>query len=384
MQKHHQTGLMLAIVLTLSACSGSSNLSSMVPDRRPDYRSSSMENALEVPPDLRDAAIDSRYNIPDMNPSAVASYNAYNDERVQRNQRGFIKVLPPLQGVEVVEQSGELPYIVVNTAPEDVWQMVKRYWNQNGIRLAVDNPSIGIMETDWLLNKAALPSTGISGVLDSLLGFVSDTGERDRYRIRFSRNGVGQTIVTLIYTQSVEKAEYEGIGKGELSGYSWQLSDNQNPELQLEMTRRIALYIANELQRQGKMGQATDRQAQTFAQLGQTQNGLNILVFNGSYDQAWRALGNALDNASFAIEQTDYNNGTYRVQYSPQSNAKKTGLWDKLWGSSDDSEQNAQPYYLVRLADQNGQAIAIVQNNDGSNAAPEAARQILEAVYTTL
>lgn len=388
MQKHIKLGMTAVTVLGLTACGSSSNLSDMIPDRRPDYRTSSMENALEVPPDLLGATIDSQYNIPDLNPSAIASYNAYAADRVQRNQRGLIEVLPPLDGVDVVENSGQLPYIVVNAPAEVVWRAVKRYWNQNGIRLATEDPAIGIMETDWLLNQADLPSTGVGGFLDSLLGFVSDTGERDRYRIRFGRNASGQTVVTLVYTQSVEKAVYDGVSTREASGYTWQVSDNDNPELQLEMTRRLAIYVANELRRQGQVSneQTQQNSASRFVELGQLQNGNSVLVFNGSYDQAWRALGIGLDNASFAIQNADFNNGAYRVQYQPQSQAQADpGLWDKLWGNTkQESTYDNQPIYLVRLADQGEQSIALVQNADGSNAAPDQATQILEAIYATL
>lgn len=388
MQKHTKLGMTMAVALGLTACGSGGNLSKMIPDRRPDYRTSSIENALEVPPDLTGATIDSQYSIPDFNPSAIANYNLYTEDRIQRNQRGMIEVLPPLEGVDVIENNGQLPYIVVNAPAEVVWRAVKRYWNQNGIRLAVEEPTIGIMETDWLLNKSELPSSGLGGLLDGFLGFMSDTGERDRYRIRFNRNNSGQTVVTLVYTQSVEKAEYEGMGRKEVAGYTWQITDNDNPELQLEMTRRLAIYVANELRRQGKVGDEKAQQTATsrFAELGQLQNGNSALIFNVSYDQAWRALAIGLDNASFAIQDADFNNGAYRVQYQPQSQAQATpGLWDKLWGNSDQTANyDNQPIYLVRLADQGDHSIALVQNADGSNASPAQATQILEAIYATM
>lgn len=386
MQKHTQLSLIILSTLTITACSSGGNIGDLVPDRRPDYRSSSLENTLEVPPDLLGATIDSQYQIPDLNPTAIANYNTYYNERIQRNQRGMITVLPPLNGVDVVESQGQLPYIVADTAPEVVWRAVKRYWNQNGIRLAVEDPAIGIMETDWLINQADLPSTGLSGILNNMLGFVSDTGERDRYRIRFTRTASGQTEITIIYTQSVEKAEYEGFGKKDIAGYSWQISDNDNPELQLEMTRRIALYIANELRQRGESKDTQANDTGRFAQMGQSTDGQPVLILNGSYSQSWRALGNALDNASFAILDGSYNNGTYRVQHQPQTAAQSDpGLWDRLWGNNERQDDfSDQPTYLVRLADQGKQSVVIVQNGDGSNASPAQAQRVLETIYTTL
>lgn len=158
--------------LLLTACS-SGSISDLIPDRRPDYRQSRMNNALEIPPDLSAATLDDSLNIPDLTPSTIASYSAYAQDNAVRDKRGFIQVLPELHGVRVVENPGELPYILAATDPSTTWQAVQRYWHSNGIRLKVSDPAIGLMETDWLENKADLPSTGFSGLVNSLLGFVS-------------------------------------------------------------------------------------------------------------------------------------------------------------------------------------------------------------------
>ncbi|UJF23912.1 outer membrane protein assembly factor BamC [Suttonella sp. R2A3] len=386
MQPRIYSGLAVTFALLLSACS-SGNLNELIPDRRPDYRSSSMVNALEVPPDLTGATIDNTLAIPDLNPSAIASYNAYAAENVTRDQRGYIAVLPQLEGVDVVETPGQLPYIVVNAPPEKVWQAVRRYWSSNGIRLTVNEPAIGLMETDWLVDETELPQTGISGILNSLLSFVSDSGTRDRYRIRFGREAGEQTSVTLLYQQSVEKADYDLQSGKEPAGFKWTLSDNDNPELQLEMTRRIALFIANELKR-SQPEQAQDAGNAVPAvnvQLGQLQDGTNALVFNSPYQQAWRVLGIALDKASFAIEKADYTSGSYLVQYQPQSEVQQDpGFWSRLWGSEPSEQAPANPYFLVRLADQGKQSVAVVQTENGAPAPTPAAQNVLESLYAVL
>ena len=236
---------LVTAALLLTACSGG-NLTDLIPDRRPDYRQSRMNNALEIPPDLSAASLDDKLTVPDLNPATTATYSAYAQDNAVRDRRGYIQVLPELQGVRVVENAGELPYLLVNADASTTWQAVTRYWHNNGIRLKVSDPAIGLMETDWLENKADLPSTGVSGLLNDLLGFISDSGKRDRYRIRFAKLADNQTSVTLLYSQAEERAE--GNPK-EPSGYRWAQTDNDNPELQLEMTRRLALYIDAEMRR---------------------------------------------------------------------------------------------------------------------------------------
>lgn len=371
---------LLITAFWLTACS-SGNLSDLIPDRRPDYRQSRMNNALEVPPDLNAASLDDNLTIPDLNPATVASYSAYAQDNAVRDKRGFIQVLPELHGVRVVENAGELPYIVVQSDASTAWQAVQRYWYNNGIRLKVSDPAIGLMETDWLENKSDLPSTGFSGLLNTLIGFVSDSGTRDRYRIRFSRDNEQQTRVTLLYSQAEERTT--GNPK-EPDGYVWTQTDNDNPELQLEMTRRIAIFISAELRRAQALAQGNPAVA-ARSQLTQIGNQPG-LALPGSYEQAWRTLGIGLDRASFRILSDTYQSGTYEVRYEPQADeAQKQGsFWSRLGGGKAAPKGNDRPVYLVRLGREGGNNIAVVQTPSGQSAAQNEARAVLESIAAVL
>ncbi|MDO4643081.1 MAG: outer membrane protein assembly factor BamC [Cardiobacteriaceae bacterium] len=377
----------LCTTLLLTACGG--NLQDQLPDRRPDYRQSNVSRQLEVPPDLTSTTLDDQLTVPDMTPSAVASYKAYSQDNVVRNQRGFIEVLPQLYGVQVIEHAGALPYISVSADASTTWAAVKKYWENNGIRLKTQEPAIGLMETDWLENLSDLPSTGFSGLLNSIIRLTHDTGTRDRYRISFSREADGKTAVMLIYSQAKEKAVRDRNSK-DPQGFRWQTSDNDNPELQLEMTRRVALFVSGELRRQQGLAEqhnsSTANAAAGRAQLT-TAGGKPALAIHGEYAQAWRVLGIGLDKASFALEKQDYSSGTYQVQYQPQSAEKQEtgGFWSRLWGSKkkEVTTDNA-PRYLIRLSDQGAQSIAVVQTLEGRPASDKEARALLETVQSAL
>ena len=120
--------------LLLAACSNTS-LRDAIPDRRPDYRQSNVSRQLEIPPDLSGGTLDDQLTVPDMNPASVATYRAYSQDNAIRDKRGFIEVLPQLYGVQVVEQPGALPYILVAADTSTTWAAVKKYWENNGIRL---------------------------------------------------------------------------------------------------------------------------------------------------------------------------------------------------------------------------------------------------------
>ena len=385
MKKHSIT---LGTILALTACSSTGSLTDKLPDRRPDYRQSNVSRTLEIPPDLSRSSIDDQMSVPGLNPSAVASYQAYNEDNVVRNQRGYIEVLPQLHGVQVIEQPGALPYIQVAADTSTTWAAVKKYFETHGIRLKTQEPAIGLMETDWLENLSDLPRTGFSGLLDSIISLTHDSGTRDRYRIRFARESDNTTSVTLVYSQAEERAVRDGHSK-EAQGYRWQTSDNDNPEMQLEMTRRVALYISAELRRQQQLAQnpATSGGDITTAHaILTTAGGQTALAIPGNYAQTWRVLGIGLDKASFALEKQDYASGTYQVQYQPQSAEKqdKQGFWSRLWGSKKKAGKENAPRYLIRLADQGSQSIAVVQTLDGKPAPENEAKALLETVQSAL
>ena len=381
--------LSLIAALLVSACSTSS-LRDAIPDRRPDYRQSNVSRQLEIPPDLSGGTLDDQLTVPDMNPASVASYRAYSQDNAVRDKRGFIEVLPQLYGVQVIEQPGTLPYILVSADTTTTWTAVKKYWENNGIRLRTQEPAIGLMETDWLENLSDLPRTGISGLLDGIIRLTHDSGTRDRYRVRFSREGDGKTGVSIVYSQAEEKAVRDGNNK-DPQGFRWQQSDNDNPELQLEMTRRIALFVSAELRRQNELQQKHGDNGASAAASGvraqlTTADGHPALAIQGNYSQAWRVLGIGLDKASFALEKQDYNSGTYQVQYQPQSaeKAEKTGFWARLWGGKKPQKADNAPRYLIRLADQGDHSIAVVQTLAGKAASDKEARALLETVQSAL
>lgn len=338
---------LIIVTLGLTACS-SGNIFDKLPNRAPDYRQSQIGRSIEVPPDLSSDTLNDQLAGSDYTPASTANYNDYYADRVKRDNRGYIQVLPQLYGVQVVETAGTLPYITTAADPSTAWTIVKRYWLNNGIRLAIDNPSIGIMETDWLENKANTPKTGIGGLLNSLVGFLRDSDQRDRYRIRFAHNPQGGTDITLIYTKTEQVAQYDLQSGKDPAGFKWQISDNQNPELQLEMTRRIALYLSGELQKQ-----TTQTNTQTNAQLAQLPDGQIALVINQPYAQAWQHLAKSAKNAGMTIDKSNYKQGAYHIRINGQK-------------------------YQLRLAN-NGenQSVALIQSEKGEAISPQTAQAIL-------
>ncbi|HRY16046.1 MAG TPA: hypothetical protein P5330_09280, partial [Candidatus Competibacteraceae bacterium] len=57
----------LAVTLALAGCSKS--FDTLLPDRRPDYRQSTVAQPLEIPPDLTASTIDDTLIVPEIGPA---------------------------------------------------------------------------------------------------------------------------------------------------------------------------------------------------------------------------------------------------------------------------------------------------------------------------
>lgn len=233
--------ILAGLALMLSACQ-TVKLSKLVPDRRPDYRQSSLNNPLEMPPDIVRSNYDNRLIVPDLNPNQTASYKAYAEDTRQLSSYQN-DVLPDLSHVEIIESNHAPSYLLVAADANTVWQATVRFWQNNGIYLRTNNPELGLMETDWLEYQSDAPKS----FLGSLLSFATDSGIRDRYRVQFSRPSAAQTKILILHNDMEEVIDEDA--RGNYQGYHWQQNDKGNPALQLEMTRRLAHFINAELRR---------------------------------------------------------------------------------------------------------------------------------------
>lgn len=362
-------GFSLSLSALLVACGGHQ----LVPDRSPDYRQSRVGKQLELPPDFVRTGIQDSLTIPSLDAqNSFASYREFEQQQVKRDARGFIEVLPELQGVEVVEGQSALPFVRSQLSVEQAWLATKRFWEQQGVALSTQDAALGIMETHWLEDKTKLPQSGFS----SLLGFLYDSGVRDRYRLRFTRVGTGSEIAIIH-----RKSEDLPSDTVENTAFRWVETDNINPEYQREMTRRLAVHLSREYQKQ--MGQnATASQGGALYSL-ENLDGQPALKLNLAYQSAFKAVGIALDRASFGLDSKDAKRGLYRVQYRPQKGKPVEGFFHQLFSKKAEEPEN--PYYHVRLAEQGGKStLIIVHDEDGRAVSRQEAEALLQTIISHL
>jgi outer membrane protein assembly factor BamC len=381
--------LLLAWVLPpllLSGCgSTKKQLDQVLPDRRVEYkRAREAEENLELPPDLAGASFNDALDIPGV--GGTTTYSAYSGERAARRQiAGSGEVLPEVAGVSL-ERTGNQRWLKIDAPPQTVWPRVVSFWRQQGILLTEQDPAIGVMQTDWLENRAEIRKDFVTNVMRKVAGGLYETSTRDQYRVRIDAGpGRGTSEVYLTHRAMEERLVRNTVGEGATTVWEPAPSD---PGKEAEMLRRLMLYLgvsdssANRMLAAGG-GSATVGAAGAGSGSGSgarlvSAGGGSELVIPEEFRQAWRKTGLALDRSGFAVEDRDRSAGVFFVRYNdPSKRGEKKGLMSKMafWKSGD--APDSAKTYQIRVEGDDNESRVTVRDSAGQRDNSATAEQIL-------
>ncbi len=332
-----------------------------------EYRKSRRSDRLEVPPDLSSSRIEDAMVIPE---GGAASYSEYEEENKGSQSSG---VLPVQDDIEVI-RDGDKRWLVVRTIPEQLWPKLREFWLDFGFLLTIENPQIGIMETDWKENRADIPDDIIRGFLKSVLDTAYSAPTRDSFRLRIEESDKpDHTEIFVTHRGVLEK----------ISGEStvWETRPAE-PELEAEILRRIIVYLGTEDQK-ARARLARTSQRDIRARLIKDRDANTLIDYQRGYPRAWRIVGLALDRVGFTVEDRDRSKGIYHVRYSDplaDMKANEKGILSSLifWGSD---EKPSSDRYQVNLAGDEASTQIVVLDKDGERDRSKTARRILNLLY---
>lgn len=349
---------LLAAVCALSACS-------VLEGDRIDYKSASKGPTLEVPPDLTQLSRESRYVLPGSSVSA-SSYS------VGQTVAGLPTAASAVGDVRI-ERAGNQRWLVVNRSPDQLWNPVRDFWQESGFLLAMDQPNLGIMETDWAENRAKIPQDFIRNTLGRLIDSVYSTSERDRFRTRLERSPTGGTEIYISHRGMIEV--YSNNQKDQTM---WQPRPT-DPELEAEFLRRLMVRLGVP-QEQARTAAAT---AQGATSRVASLNNQPVVVIDEPFDRAWRRVGLALDRTGFTVEDRDRSQGTYFVRYVPPNPDKKDpGFFGRLFSRGDSAE--APLKYRINLKTEGQQTTVSVLTANGAPETSANAQRIVQVIADDL
>lgn len=312
------------IICFLSGCSA-------LEESKIDYKRATQATTLEVPPDLTQLRRDSRYQVSGSNTASGMASNSGSmgrsakDAGTATNQAGNARI----------ERSGSQRFLIVQRNADSVWEPLREFWKDNGFVLTLDQPELGIMETDWAENRAKLPQDFIRRTLGKVFDSVYSTGERDRFRTRVERttNGLEITIthrgLTEIYTTNAKDA----------TAWTPRAAD---PELEIEFLRRLMLRLGGQNQTAGSSANTAAIGVSASAPSTSMPSDVKVTKLNNlpaieirdGFDRAWRRVGVAIDRTGFTVEDRDRAQGVFFVRYAPPgTSGKEPGFFAKLFTS---------------------------------------------------
>ena len=368
---------LLSLALVLSGCG---TVDDVLPDKAVEYkRETQAEKNLEIPPDLTSDRINDRMSVPDIYAGESTSYTEFVTDRKLRDagpgSRAAVggSVLPSIQDVEV-RRDGDVRWLQVAAPVEDVWPRVIDFWQENGILMEEEDPTVGIMRTSWLENRAEIRNDIITSTIRKALDALYEAGTRDQYRVRLERTESDATEIYMTHFGMAEQVVQDT--EGGVANTIW-VPRERDPDLEIEMMRRLMVFLGAADERARAQLAARGRIKQSRSQMMKTRDGTQLLV-DESFSRAWRLIGLALDRVGFAVEDRDRSAGIYYVRYNdPAKEDADKGWLSGLAFWSEDKDVDKVNRYQVRVRGSDDRTVVTVADENGQRSESPTATRIL-------
>jgi len=388
-------------------------------DTSSDYKGAGRSRPLEVPPDLTASPTSDTYSIP-----GSTSYSSYTQAQ-EGQEVGVEKVLQNPDGVRL-EKSGGQSWLVVNAPAEKIWPVIRDFWIDMGFAVRVENPQIGVMETEWVESDAIKKDQSGNALdkFDKWLDKLSGFADRKKFRTRLDKGSESGTTEIFMSHRSVSTSPDDGKNRSVTqlgvieTGYALESQktkpgDASEAELDAELLRRLMVKLGVEEQKSKTiMAEAVTIKR---AEVVKESDGSARLLLNDQFDRAWRRVGLALDRIGFVIEDKDRSNGLFFVRYADvdidDSPKKKKGIVDslkfwgddkkdpeaaakkedkslvdslKFWGTDDSKKTNPEKQYRIKVVDADSGSVVTVVDTSGARVRTTTGNRIIALMYEQL
>ncbi len=364
----HRAALLAAICLA----AGCSTISDPFRDTgsRIDYKRAKSQESLEVPPDLTAPTAQGDLVVPELGEALASEYSD------QASRRSNAEVLPELENIRI-QRDNEQRWISIDAPVDTLWPRVRDFWSQLGFELKLDEPKIGIMETNWAENRADIPEDFIRGIISKVLPNAYSASTRDKYRVRLERVEGNHTEIYISHYGM------EQVTAGE-TDVRWQPRPS-DPELVNEMLNRMVLFLGAKEDQAQAMQQQADKKAES--RRAQLQSGGQELMVKEGFARSWRRVGLALDKLGFIVEDRNRAAGIYYVRHAKQlsDSTQSKGWFSSLFSSSSDETGTLDKRYQVHLVTEGEEATRVtVQGGEGEAVPAEEVKALLERLHSEL
>ena len=343
---------------------------------RVDYRTAPAKVApLDVPPDLTQLARDSRYTAQGGAVSAAAFQAGTTSPRVGAVPAGPLVAPQALGGIRL-ERQGNQRWLSTPLSAEQLWPQLQAFWKDYGMTLVVDQPSTGVMETEWAENRAKLPDDIIRRTLGRLVESLYSTGERDKFNLRVERTAGGSEI------HLAHRGLQEILTSRQNETITWQRRPS-DPELEALFLTRLLVKLGLKEEQAKTAVTAESATAPARARVLEGRPAATLQV-DDTFERAWRRVGLALDRSGFTVEDRDRTQGLYFVRYIDPSLAgqDEPGFFAKLFGA--DRGDSGPKKFRIAVKGDGGASLVSVQNASGGPENGDAGTRIIKLLVEDL
>ncbi|MPW21801.1 outer membrane protein assembly factor BamC [Paraburkholderia sp. CNPSo 3157] len=377
-----------------------------------DYKSDSKskEVSLAVPPNLMEETADQRSLPPQSGQTSLSTL-----QQVQTDAPSTTAVAPVVSGMHIQRDGTESWLVLDNKTPDQAWPQIRRFWQEQGFLLVVDQRDKGVMETDWNETHPSINDGFIRSTLSKAMGNSYVTAERNKYRTRLEAAPNGGTYVFVS-----QKGLREALSGANNDTSKWEPKPN-DPALETEYLKRLMASLAQadsgtrvagspaapatppagsqlapNAATNGAKSAAAATAAQNVSLSAQTpvpdassgdtsvQASSTELTLGEPYDRAWLRVGLALDRSNFTVDDRDRTRGLYFVRYvDPKDlSSEEQGFWSQVFHGR--KEKVAKQYRVnVREVTPNQTRIAVVDDKGNIDASSQA-KQIMSLMVDQL
>ncbi|SIT38948.1 putative exported lipoprotein [Paraburkholderia ribeironis] len=379
-----------------------------------DYKSDSRSKqvSLAVPPNMIDETADQRSLPPQGGETSLSTLKQVQAQAPSNSNA--VAVVPQVTGMHIQRDGTESWLVIDNKTPDEAWAQIRRFWQEQGFLLVVDQRDKRVMETDWNESHAQINDGFIRSTLSKAMGNSYVTSERNKFRTRLEAAPNGGTYVFVS-----QKGMREALTGTNNESSKWEPKPN-DPALEQEYLKRLmaALALADSRTNGGTQtaaplspagaqtapnaasagakSAAAATAAQNVALSAQTPmpepgSANNAAPFSSTevtlgepYDRAWLRVGLALDRSNFTVDDRDLSRGLYFVRYvdpTDMSSAEQ-GFWNQVFHGR--KEKVAKQYRVnVRALTSDQTRVAVVDDKGNVDESPQA-KQIMSLMVDQL
>jgi outer membrane protein assembly factor BamC len=287
--------------------------------------------------------------------------------------------VPVLARVESMQIQGSpgFYWLSVDEPVENLYQQVKNFWAFEGFGLTVDEPVIGVMETEWIYKEeGALPKN--NSWWDSLFAEEDLSASQDQFRTRIERDQSGGSNNRIYITHRGTEYVYE-FQAGDRDDIN--SADNEwsfrrpEPQLEIEMLSRLMIYL----------GLREESLAAQFEQprLFKPRASLEVdaeekspyLFMMDPYQIAWNRLNHVLQRLNFEIVSSEFKSGfSGEGVFIVRSKVVET-VQNKGFFGIGSSEKNISRDFSLVVSEENHELTRVIIEDEKGNfdTTPEAA-----------